>query len=128
MIAIPRSVGKGLTAQVIRGNEARAQRLTPFHRAIEVYAAKPQWAGGEEVTISEGQLQGRPGRIYLRNEGGRIILSLYRQGSSLMSNLISPPFPVAILTGNGWATAADATEANYLAWQRQVQALIEKQK
>lgn len=128
MIALPRSAAHALAETVIRASDLRAQQLTIYRAAVTEFSARPQWAAGSEVVLKEGNLRGRPARFYLRNEGGRVSLFLYRQGMDLKSNLISTPFPVGLLAGNGWELVGDATEDAYLTWNKMVNRAIDKQR
>lgn len=128
MIALPRAAAKGLTAQVIRASELKDNHLILYRKALTAVETQGgQWATGHEVVLSRGKLQGRDGMIYLRNEGGRVSLFVYRAGATQMSNLISEPFPVLLLT-DGWRRSVDATEDNFLAWHKRTQQQIKKQR
>lgn len=128
MIALPRAAAKGLTAQVIRASDLRQQQLTIYRAAVTEFSTRPQWPAGSEVVLKEGNLRGRPARFYLRNQGSRVCLFLYRKGQDLMSNLVSQPFPVGLLGGNGWELLDDATEDAYLTWNKAVNRAIDKQR
>jgi hypothetical protein len=127
MITISPSVGKGLTAQVIRASELRDQRLTLYRRAVEVLESRKQWPGGHEELLSRGKLQGRDSQVVLRNEGGQVVLQLYRQGRTMNDNLIRR-FPMLILTGNGWERVAGSDEGAYLVWNTETQRAISQQR
>ena len=128
MIALPRPAAAGLVAQVVRASDLRQQQLIIYRQAIAEFTARPQWAAGSEVILKEGNLRGRPARFYLRNEGGRVSLFLYRQGVDLRSNLISQPFPIGLLAGKGWELLGDASEESYLTWNKTVNRAIDKQR
>lgn len=122
-----KALGKGLTAQVIRASGLKEQRLTLYHRAVTSLEARQQWPAGHLETLSEGQLQGRQGKVYLINEGGLIALCVFRQGATMKDNMIRR-FPMAILAGNGWERLADSDEDDYIRWHSEVQKAIKNQR
>lgn len=125
-VAIPNFPGKAMAQTVVRASELKERRLGPFRKAVEVFNGKRQWSSGETVELMNSNLRGRPAMIYLRNEGGRVSLFLYRQGSRQDRNLISKPFPIGLLR-NGWESHIDANEENYLRWHQATTDQINKQ-
>lgn len=119
-------ISKAMATATDRHNQNRQTILSVFHKAIQIIKDTPQWPSGHAVTVFSGQLRGRNAEIYIKNEGGWLTLNLYRSGASLMDRYYSKPFTVGVLEGN-WKLSANATEANYLSWNRQVRRELERQ-
>lgn len=124
MIALPRAVGKAMTAQVIRASELKEQRLKPYRQAIEVFNGRRQWPTSHEETLMEGNFLGCPARLYLRNCGGLVALYLIRFGEK--TNYVSSGFRVGLLGGNGWELSNEATEDIYMQWRTKIEKDIHK--
>ncbi len=123
--AISRSIAKGMVAAQDRHRTKREEILSLYRKAVVVIKEKPQWASGETVNLFEGVIRGCKARVWIKNESGRLLLTLFREGATgrLDKRFYGKPLLVGLFKPDiGWAFCG---EDKYLAWNRQVRKAME---
>ncbi len=90
-----------------------------YHKAIEVIENNPKWASGKSIDIVSEEdnktFNGRPARIWLKNEMGQIIFTLFLEGQTLADNKHYPIKLAHHKPVDGWVTVT--TEEQYRQWR-----------
>lgn len=125
--AISPKIGKAMIVATNRHNDSRQQRLTVFHKAVEMVKSARQWPKGENQTLFEGTLDGKAAQIYLKNELTGINLYLFVEGESLMTRFYSKPFNIGHFNlSTGFQVSVAATEELYLRWNLETRKALSK--
>lgn len=128
----PKQFSKATVDAIERHNEkprkktTREQILEVYKEAVKLASAKQQWPNGHSEILFNGQLRGLPAKVFIKNEGDRIVLFIVREHRSkrLDKRFYSKKFLVGLFKPNqGWVSLSSDTD--YLAWNREVDQAME---
>lgn len=127
--AVTPQVTKGILATLNRHHLKYQQILTVYHKAIAAIREKKQWSNGESLDLYTGIMRGRKARVWIKNEGGRLFLTLFCEGTTgqLDKRFYSKPLLIGLFKPDeGWCVCTDETQ--YRAWNLSTRRAMEASK